>query len=72
MTAEPDELRPTALLNGERYYWVRAVLPAGSLEWAYKNFPQDYRVNKNRVTYMFGDLLFAYKDDYIQFRLTWL
>lgn len=71
MTAEPDELRPTALLNGERYYWVRTV-PAGSLEWAYKNFPQDYRVNKNRVTYMFGDLLFAYKDDYIQFRLTWL
>jgi hypothetical protein len=70
MTAEPDELQPTALLYGERYYCTQTV-PAGSLKWAFKNFPQDPSDPKNRVSYLFGDLLFAHKDDYIQFRLTW-
>ncbi len=61
----------TVIYHGNLHYLTNRV-SAGALDWAYETFPQDPKVKQNRVSYILGNLMFAYKEDYMQFRLTWL
>ncbi len=59
------------LYYGDRYYSTNRI-PVGATAWAYETFPQDPTVKQNRVCHILGNLMFAYEEDYLLYRLTWL
>ncbi len=59
------------LYYGHHYHSTNRV-PAGALDWAYETFPQDPNIEQHRVCYILGNLMFAYEEDYMQYRLAWL
>lgn len=58
--------------HDDHNYYYDTRVPAGALNWAYKTFPQDPTVKQNRICYILGNLMFAYEEDYMLYRLTWL